>query len=118
MNKNKSNEVPCPSCGFYSIGESIFGSFNICDICGWEDDNVQLANPSSSGGANKISLIESQIIILNKIPLEIKEYNGIKRDRKWRPLNKQEIAKFNKEKEIKYWKNMGIINISETYWMK
>ena len=42
------------------------GTFEICDICGWEDDNVQLQDPQYRGGANKKSLIESQAQILKK----------------------------------------------------
>ncbi len=36
------------------------GSFDICEICFWEDDIVQLAFPDLAGGANKCSLIEGQ----------------------------------------------------------
>jgi hypothetical protein len=36
------------------------GSFEICEICGWEDDPVQLLDPKYEGGANTLSLIEAQ----------------------------------------------------------
>jgi len=32
------------------------GSYEICETCGWEDDPVQLNDPSFSGGANQMSL--------------------------------------------------------------
>jgi Cysteine-rich CPCC len=32
--------------------EGAYGSYVICDVCGWEDDQVQLANPACGGGAN------------------------------------------------------------------
>jgi len=50
---------PCPSCGYDVFGEPP-GSYDICPICFWEDDIVQLAFPDLAGGANKCSLIEGQ----------------------------------------------------------
>lgn len=51
--------APCPCCG-YLILEDSPGSWEICGICGWEDDLVQLRWPAMRGGANKPSLIEAQ----------------------------------------------------------
>lgn len=67
------------------------GSYDICSICRWEDDHVQLEFPALRGGANKGSLKEYQDIILMKIPFEIKEYNGFKREPNWRPLHADEV---------------------------
>ena len=36
------------------------GSYEVCPICFWEDDGIQLRWPLYSGGANKPSLVESQ----------------------------------------------------------
>jgi hypothetical protein len=36
------------------------GSSEICPVCFWEDDPVQLRWPDYGGGANKPSLIEAQ----------------------------------------------------------
>ena len=36
------------------------GSYDICKVCFWEDDNVQLRWPDHAGGANRPSLIEAQ----------------------------------------------------------
>jgi Cysteine-rich CPCC len=51
--------VPCPCCGHLVFDEPP-GSFDICPICFWEDDIVQLRWPTLSGGANKPSLVEAQ----------------------------------------------------------
>ncbi len=51
---------PCPCCGYLTRSEHDFGSFDICPICGWEDDNIQAADPSYAGGANVLSLTESR----------------------------------------------------------
>lgn len=54
-----SKRYTCPCCGYLTLSE-FPGSFEICEICFWEDDNVQLRNPSFAGGANRPSLIEAQ----------------------------------------------------------
>lgn len=32
------------------------GSFDVCPVCGWEDDEVQFSDPDYPGGANEVSL--------------------------------------------------------------
>lgn len=46
--------LPCPCCGSLTVGEP--GSYEVCDVCGWEDDPVQFADPGYVGGANSESL--------------------------------------------------------------
>jgi len=36
------------------------GSFVICPVCFWEDDDVQLEDPDFSGGANRPSLNQAR----------------------------------------------------------
>ena len=48
----------CPCCGSQNITEP--GEFEICDVCGWEDDPVQAAAPDYRGGANRTSLNEAR----------------------------------------------------------
>lgn len=52
---------PCPCCGHLTFDEPP-GSYEICSVCFWEDDNIQLRWPDWPGGANKPSLIEAQQI--------------------------------------------------------
>lgn len=68
------------------------GSYDICSICDWEDDNVQLRYPAMTGGANTKSLYESQQVWIKRIPLEVQEYEGCMRNREWRPLNLEECS--------------------------
>ena len=49
----------CPCCG-YIVFDDPAGSFDICPICFWEDDAVQVADPWYAGGANQPSLVDSQ----------------------------------------------------------
>lgn len=110
--------LPCPACGFLTILEESFGSYNICEICGWEDDCVQLANPACGGGANKESLIEAQTAALQSYPLTQTEAAGFLRDNSWRPLRSAEIAIAKQEYSEKVWKNQAICELADTYWRK
>lgn len=47
---------PCPVCGQFVCSQS--GSYDICPICRWEDDQLQGDLIGLSGGANGISLRE------------------------------------------------------------
>jgi hypothetical protein len=50
---------PCPCCGYLTFSEKP-GSYEICPICFWEDDQVQVRWPTLARGANKLSLAEAQ----------------------------------------------------------
>lgn len=50
---------PCPCCGYLTFTEPP-GSFDICTVCHWEDDIVQLSDPEELGGANGKNLMEAQ----------------------------------------------------------
>ena len=85
-----SPEYPCPVCGFI-VFDTPSGGYEICDVCDWEDDPVQLEYPCMRGGANGKSFAEAQIGILKKIPIEQRECCGYVRDPKWRPLREGEF---------------------------
>ena len=46
----------CPCCGNDTLMEEPPGTFEICPLCHWEDDNVQFDDPDYAGGANLLSL--------------------------------------------------------------
>jgi hypothetical protein len=54
-----SHRYTCPCCGFQTLGAPP-GSFEICRVCFWEDDAVQLLDPWFAGGANRSNLVEAQ----------------------------------------------------------
>jgi Cysteine-rich CPCC len=49
----------CPCCGYKTIyREETF--YDLCPVCFWETDPIQLADPTYKGGANRPSLAEAQ----------------------------------------------------------
>ena len=48
----------CPVCGKYTFPEC--NSFDICEICNWEDDADQEENPDEEDGANHMSLNQAR----------------------------------------------------------
>jgi len=51
---------PCPCCG-YLVFEEPPGSFAICPICFWEDEDLALEFATTlQGGANRVSLARAQ----------------------------------------------------------
>jgi len=83
----------CPCCGFKTFGKQPNGSYDICPVCFWEDDPIQLDDPNYEGGANRVSLKQGQ---RNFIELGACEREMIKnvrqptkdeqRDENWKPL--------------------------------
>lgn len=56
----------CPCCGYKTLDEPAIGTFDICELCDWEDDLVQNSDPDYEGGANGICLREAQHYFINK----------------------------------------------------
>jgi hypothetical protein len=50
---------PCPCCGHIVFNEPP-GSDDICLVCFWEDDVMQLRWPELAGAANAVSLAQAQ----------------------------------------------------------
>lgn len=50
----------CPCCGYYTFDNELDGSYDICEVCFWEDDPIQLEDPRYEGGANGVSLIQAR----------------------------------------------------------
>lgn len=50
----------CPCCGFRTLDEEPPGTFAICPVCYWEDDDAQFRDPDFAGGANEVSLSQAR----------------------------------------------------------
>ena len=58
--KNKKPGYPCPCCGFLTRSSKDFGTYEICPVCKWEDDDIQTEDPNFEGGANEMSLNQAR----------------------------------------------------------
>jgi len=83
----------CPCCGYKTLDEAPPGTFSICHICFWEDDNVQFDDPNYDGGANTISLKQAQKNFMEFGACESSAMKHVKnpseqeqRDINWKPL--------------------------------
>lgn len=63
INENNLEKHTCPGCGYPTLSER--GSYEICSICNWEDDNQDDDDADSIwGGPNgKLSLTQNRITI-------------------------------------------------------
>jgi hypothetical protein len=86
----------CACCGYKTLKESP-GSYEICAICYWEDDPVQLLDPWFRGGANAASLDEAQRSYATVGVSEPRFKSNVRaalasdiRDPGWRPVNEDD----------------------------
>lgn len=70
------------------------GSYEICQICRWEDDPVQLNNPQIAGGANHESLWDCQQDALREHPANEVTYRRYTRAKGWRPLQPGDLKSY------------------------
>ena len=84
---------PCPCCGYLTFVEPP-GSDDICEICFWQDDQVQLRWPLLAGGANKPSLVEAQANVsrIGAVEERLVRYvrqphDSDRREQGWRPVD-------------------------------
>lgn len=93
-----SNRYTCPCCGFLTFDESP-GSYQICHVCFWEDDPVQLLDPWFAGGANRPNLVEAQACFAGCGAMEERFLQNVKgvlstddRDPTWRRVAEYDRA--------------------------
>lgn len=83
----------CPCCGYKTFRENPNGSYDICEVCFWEDDPIQLDDPEYEGGANRVSLKQGQKNYMEFGACEREMIKNVRqpnrdeqRDENWKPL--------------------------------
>ena len=57
---NTFGKYKCPCCRFYTLEREAGNTFQLCFVCYWEDDGIQLLDEDYEGGANAISLRQAR----------------------------------------------------------
>ncbi len=50
--------INCPVCGKYDFRRE--NDFDICPVCGWENDGIQMDDPDEADCANEMSLNQAK----------------------------------------------------------
>lgn len=56
IKRNIFGNYQCPCCGYFTLTDTPDNSFDICQVCYWEADGIQLHDPNYEVGANSVSL--------------------------------------------------------------
>lgn len=51
----------CPCCRNFTLAKARIGLYQLCEVCGWEDDPEQLQDHNLRDGANVPSLSEARV---------------------------------------------------------
>lgn len=82
---------PCPCCGYMTFDQPP-GSYSLCGVCDWEDDNVQLAFPLAGGANEPLAVCQSKFLAaLSERRLSELQSKGYKRCPDWRPLQPSDL---------------------------
>lgn len=68
------NTVLCPVCELHNFASE--NDFDICPLCGWENDGVQMNDHDYWGGANELTVNESKV--LYEISMRADQKNALK----------------------------------------
>ena len=87
-----SENYPCPCCGYKTLPEEPPGTYNICELCFWEDDGIQFRDPDYESGANRESLRQAQQKFLARNSQSVLSWGRAvhktdERDPLWQPLS-------------------------------
>ena len=84
----------CPCCGYKTFGHEPNASYDICQVCYWEDDPIQLGDSNYEGGANPMFLKQAQRNFIEfgacdreMLPNVRQPSKDEQRDENWKPLD-------------------------------
>lgn len=116
------DHVTCPCCGHLAFQRR--GDYEICPICFWEDDLVQIADPWFRGGANKPNLFEAQRNYSEFGATERRYMSNVRlpnvsvdRPPQWRPVIEIDRERATTPRQIEEERALGK-NIPYEYWLR
>jgi hypothetical protein len=77
---------PCPCCGYKTFLHEPKGHYDVCEVCGWEDDPIQLNDPDYEGGANSINFQQFGACEATMVKRVRQPTPEEARDKDWEPL--------------------------------
>jgi hypothetical protein len=84
----------CACCGYKIKRTEYYGSYEVCPICYWEDDQLQFEDPNMEGGANPMSLRQAQrnfrecgACEMTMKQYVVKDRSQYELDKNWKPLD-------------------------------
>ena len=87
----------CACCGYKTLAAGSPGTYDICDICFWEDDPLQFEDPDYKIGANRVCLRQAQKNFINFGACEPDMTEHVRKptqhdikDPSWKPLTTKE----------------------------
>ena len=114
----------CPCCG-HIVFKGYPGSYEICPICYWEDDDVQLADPWFEGGANKPNLYTAQKNYIRYGAMEERFVDAVKppnrktkHDGEWRLVQESDKSNVTSPREIESLPGKIDYRKEYYYWLK
>ena len=61
MSDPQTGKFYCVCCGYATLDEQAgTGTYEMCPVCDWEDDETQFKDPTYAGGANQNSLVTAR----------------------------------------------------------
>jgi alpha-N-acetylglucosamine transferase len=121
LKEKKCDKLACPVCGYLTNNDIAYGGFEICPLCDWEDDALQMCNPASCGGANAESLIQLQKIFAESVKGlddNNSKFKGYEKDPTWRRFTTEEINLAERDTAENAFKNKCNNNPEDVYWKR
>lgn len=121
----QSDLYPCPCCGYFMFS-GVPDTYEICEMCGWEDNQVQLVFPFDASGPNGVCLYDMQRNFMRSGPLKgrggaERGLTEFVRDPTWRPFDPKVDPYPSSVQDDELWRSKrddsGLYYWRDDYWL-